>query len=120
MYRLAEEQRPKGWEFWAQPGGLLETAPGIFSPNPDAENLENLPADYYEENAEGATTDYVRVYHCGRYGFVQQGKPVFPEFRDDIHAARDVIPVDPNRTLYVGLDFGLTPAAVFCQKTKPT
>jgi len=29
LYTLAEEDRPEGWEFFAQPGGVVEVAPGM-------------------------------------------------------------------------------------------
>jgi hypothetical protein len=48
---------------------------------------------------------------------VQEGKSVYPEYIDDVHSAGE--PLDPieGRTIYVGIDFGLTPAAVFAQQT---
>jgi len=112
---LAEETRPPGWAFFRQPGGLLEQA-GTFVPNPAAENLGNLPPDFYLRRMAGKTPAHVRVYYCAQYGFVQDGLPVYPEFSDARHVARrDLSPVD-GLPLYVGLDFGLTPAAVLAQR----
>lgn len=117
-YRLAEEERPEGWEFFSQPGGLIERG-GQFLPNPEAENLQYLepPGAFYTTRAQGASKEYTRVYYCGRYGFVQDGKPVYPEYADDIHAWKDPIAPLKDQPLYVGIDFGLTPAALFAQKT---
>lgn len=114
--RLAEEERPRGWAFFRQPGGLVETGSGRFEPNPAAENLENLPLDYYAKRMAGKSDSHVRVYYCGRYGLVQDGRPVYPEFVEPVHVAAE--PLDPveGRTLHVGLDFGLTPAAVMGQR----
>lgn len=114
-YRLAEEDKPEGWDFFTQPGGLIETG-AEFEPNPEAENLEHLAKDFYKIRAQGKRKDHVRVYYCNRYGFVQEGKPVYPEYADDVHCPGTIEPIK-SVPLYVGLDFGLTPAALFCQQT---
>lgn len=104
-YKLAEEVKPEGWAFFRQPSGLAE----------NAENRENLPPNYYERQVAGKDDDWVKVYVHGEYGFVRDGKPVYPEYKDSIHCREfDLIPGLP---IYVGIDFGLTPAAVLGQKT---
>lgn len=103
-YRLAEESRPRGFEFYRQPGGR----------SPDAENLENLPAGYYDRIVEGKSPEWIKVYVDAEYGFVMEGKAVYPEFVDSIHV-QPVRPV-PSLPLSLGLDFGLTPAAVIGQR----
>lgn len=104
-YRLAEEDKPEGWEFFRQPGGL----------SPGAENRENLPRDYYERQCAGKDPDWIKVYVDGEYGFVRDGKPVYPEYKDGVHCREfELIPKLP---IHIGIDFGLTPAAVFAQKT---
>ncbi len=115
-YRLAEEDRPEGWEFFRQPGGMKEEGVA-FVVNPEAENLPNLPGRFYEERAQGKLKDYIRVYYCGRYGFLSDAKPVYPEYGDDVHCTHDVIRAIAGTTLYVGIDFGLTPAALFAQRS---
>ena len=114
-YRLSEEGVPKGWEFFTQPAGLSEVD-GQWVGNPEAENVANLPDRYYETRAEGKTRDYVLVYYCNQYGFVQEGKPVYPEYVDHVHCPETVIEPIEGQTIYIGIDFGLTPAAVFGQK----
>ncbi|MFN0042233.1 MAG: TerL [Alphaproteobacteria bacterium] len=103
-YRLAEEMRPEGYEFFAQPPG----------DGPNAENLANLPAGYYARTKAGKDEAWVKVYVRGDYGYVQDGKPVYPEYRDATHC-RDVHVLN-NVPIHVGIDFGLTPAAVFAQR----
>lgn len=91
------------FEFFAQPAGI----------SADAENLPNLPAGYYQLASAGKTEDWVRVYVRGEYGFVQDGKPVHPAYRDSLHCRpAQYLPPLP---LVVGMDFGLTPAAVYLQ-----
>lgn len=104
-YKLAEEVRPEGWAFFKQPGGR----------DPDAENVEHLPQNYYQRQVAGKDEDWVKVYVDGQYGFVRDGKPVYPEFRDSLHCKQfDLVHGWP---IYVGIDFGLTPAAVFGQRS---
>ena len=81
----------------------------------NAENLENLPDGYYENMCHGKDQAWVDVYVHGRYGFIKDGRPIFPEYNDEIHAATEVIEPIPGLPVYVGIDFGLTPAATFAQ-----
>jgi hypothetical protein len=105
-YRLAEEETPEDWQFFRQPAG----------DGPNAENLANLPARYYERSKAGKDDDWIKVYVAGQYGFVTEGKPVFPSFRDATHTATQALPAVPGFALMIGVDFGLTPAAVIGQK----
>lgn len=106
FYRIFEEERPPGFQVFHQPSGL----------SPEAENIENLPDHYYERLTHGHDQEWINVYVHGRYGFVMDGKPVHPSYQDDVHATQEIVPFDPSRTLIVGLDFGLTPAAAFIQQ----
>lgn len=116
-YRLAEEERPAGWDFYAQPGGMIEVE-GKWKTNPLAENLGHLEPNYYDTRHAGKSRDYIQIYYANQYGFVSDGKPVYPEFNDTVHASKDVLPPAEGLTIYVGIDFGLTPAAVFMQRQK--
>jgi hypothetical protein len=92
-------------EFFAQPSALTEKA----------ENLQNLDPAYYVRACVAKSQDWVRVYIEGSYGFVSDGRPVYPEYRDNLHCREfDLVTSVP---IWVGLDFGLTPAAVFGQRT---
>jgi hypothetical protein len=116
LYRLAEVERPDGWMFFKQPGGLIETPEGKFLANPAAENLGNLEPNYYETRMAGKSADHVRVYYCAQYGYVREGKPVIPEYVDKVHCADALVQPVGSADLHIGLDFGLTPAAVFGQR----
>jgi hypothetical protein len=116
-YRLAEEEKPAGWVFHRQPGGVVQVGTGdtiSWVPNPGAENLRNLPKGYYEDGCSGKTIDWIKVNLANEYGFVQDGKPVYPEYVDSVHCRS--FELVPSAGLWVGLDFGLTPAAVFAQR----
>lgn len=102
-YKLFEIDAPKTYALFKQPGGNSK----------EAENIENLPKGYYTNMQEGKDKEWINVYVNGLYGFVQDGKPVFPEYKDDVHSTDEAINIPDNALIYVGIDFGLTPAAVF-------
>jgi hypothetical protein len=115
LYKWAEEDKPLGWNFYRQPGGLIKSG-DTWVQNPEAENLENLPEGYYIRGMQGKKPDWIKVNLANEYGFVMDGKPIYPEFIDSVHVAREPLEAIPGRTIYVGIDFGLTPAAIFGQK----
>ena len=106
-YKLFEEQKPEGYEIFYQPSGL----------SPEAENIKNLPDGYYQKMQAGKDQEWINVYVHGQYGFVQDGKPVWPEYKDDFHHTDKEIIVPKSLTIHVGIDFGLTPAAIFGIRT---
>ena len=128
-------EAPKGkfaWKFFRQPGGVLEadaselpdepefngfiqSAGRWWMTNPGAENLPNLPAGYYDQLVGGKNLDWIRCYAKGEYTFVQEGRPITPEYDDEAMSV-DGLEFDKSLPLQIGLDFGLTPAAVFGQK----
>lgn len=105
-YNLFEEEKPEGYKLFRQPPG----------DSPKAENIKNLPVGYYKNMIAGKDQQWIDVYVRGKYGFVKDGKPIYPEYNDDIHFATDGFMIPENAKLYVGIDFGLTPAAVFGYK----
>ena len=106
LYRIFEDDRPEEHSIYKQPSGLSD----------EAENIENLPANYYKRMAIGKDEDWINVYVHGKYGFVKDGKPIYPEYHDTLHTLPAPMPIIRNSTIYVGLDFGRTPAAVFGQE----
>lgn len=117
-YRLAEEETPNNWAFFQQPPGLLYDH-GEWVPNPLAENIKHLTDgfNYYLNQVGGKQKQWIRVYIEGKYGTVMDGKPVYPEFRDDTHVAQDALLPHPGCQLLLGWDFGLTPAVIIAQVT---
>jgi hypothetical protein len=108
------------FEFFAQPGGLVAPVykervgkpPLLLS---GAENLRNLADGYYERTKAGKRPEWVKVYINGDYGFVIDGRPVYPEYHDNFHCK--AFELNRNLPIWVGIDFGLTPAATFAQRT---
>lgn len=105
-YRLFEEDQPDGWALFHQPSGVSE----------QAENIDNLPSGYYIRMQAGKDQQWIDVYVHGKYGFVMDGKPVYPEYNDNVHILK-THPKPLRGDIYIGLDFGLTPAAVMAQRT---
>lgn len=95
-YQVFEEKCPDNAILFRQPSGI----------SAEAENLGNLPKGYYSNLVANATSEeWVKVYVKGEYGFVLEGKPVFPEYNDIIHCRETkTINTEP---VYRGWDFGL-------------
>lgn len=98
------------FSFHSQPSGLSDAAE-------NSDGLAHMPGGrlgYYTRASAGKSADWANVYVRGNYGYVLDGKPVYPEFNDNLH----VQPVAFNRNLpvYVGIDFGLTPAATLAHR----
>lgn len=113
-YQVAEVDKPEGFEFFAQPGALIKVGER-YEPNPAAENVQNhaLGYEYWLRQVPGKTDQWIRVYLCGLYGSVHDGKPVYPEWNDSLHV-KEIQPI-PGVKLRIGLDFGLTPSAIITQ-----
>lgn len=114
LYRLAEKEKPEGWGFYKQPGGV-HFVNDKWIANPNAENTQNLPPTYYIDQMAGQTEDYIKVNLAGEYGYVKDGKPVFPEYSDTLHVA-EFDPI-PGVGLHLGADWGLTPAGLIAQRS---
>ncbi|MBU7436507.1 phage terminase large subunit [Paraburkholderia fungorum] len=92
------------FEFYDQPGGE----------DPGAENLANLPVGYYQKAKANKSPEWIKVYVNGCYGYVLDGKPIYTDYRDNVHC-KD-FEANKRFALDIGMDFGLTPAAVFAQQ----
>jgi PBSX family phage terminase large subunit len=104
-YRLFEETQPNNYRLFRQPSGT----------SPEAENLENLPKQYYSKMRSGKDPEWINVYVHGNYGFIQDGKVIFPEYNDQLHCVHDLGLSEGTKVIKIGVDFGLTPAAVVAQ-----
>ena len=85
--------------------------------DPAAENIENLPGHkrYYTRLTQAHTQDWIDIYVNGNYGFTVDGKPIYPEYNDAVHTIKETWEPKPGTNLEIGIDFGLTPAAIFGQ-----
>lgn len=109
LYKLLEEEKPAGYGFFRQPGGL----------DPRAENRKRATLEAYqamEANliAQGREDLARRMIH-NQYGFTRDGKPVYHEYRDDYHCAgTELLPV-PGLVVRADFDQGLHPACTLRQ-----
>ncbi len=102
-------------------GGILRPTQKLMSfhtqpsgRSPEAENVKNLRPGYYTFLQAGKDQDWIKVYIDNEYGFVMEGRPVYPEYRESIHKRdHNVIPA---LGISIGMDFGLTPAATIEQR----
>lgn len=99
-------ENDNGWDVFKQPSGRSTFA----------ENIENLPDGYYD--TQGRSEEYIRVYIDGEYGLSSAGQPVYKYFRPDYHMAKESIRsiINGVRPIVIGMDLGLTPAAVIGQQ----
>ena len=115
--------KPDNWRFFTQPAGMLEVKDDEgeiedYKPNPKAENRKYMREDYYPNLIRGKTKSWIDVYVMNKLGHVQDGKPVYQMFAPEVHIAKEEIPIAADMPVYVGIDFGLTPAAAFGQKVR--
>jgi hypothetical protein len=105
-YELLEEELPSNWGYFVQPSGL----------SPDAENVENLPATYYEDLITANSEDWVKQYVENKIQGSLAGQAVFANsFIPDFHISTDEIPVTSGYPLCIGMDFARHPAAIITQ-----
>lgn len=132
LYEL-EMDAPAGYEFFHQPPAVIRREEATFEytkddvieaagiewlVNPYAENLRNLPSGYYHRILPGKRLDWIRVYLEGKYGYVQDGKPVIPEYNDQIMSVAS-LPFLKDRPLLWAADIGggtLQPAGILFQR----
>lgn len=109
-FRYMELERPSYTTVYKQPSGV----------SPQAENVANLPPDYYSTLMEGTTESWRKSHIFVEYPDSLDGKTVFAQtFQRDVHVAKEklrAINVGPSSPcLLVGIDQGRSPAAAIGQ-----
>lgn len=122
---MSDEQRralvkPEDWRFFVQPAGMTERMGEKgsvlgYDVNPAAENLQYLPEGYYPDVIKGKTRSWIDANVMNRCTVLTDGKPVYPDYRPEVHLAKDVLRPIPGLPIIVGHDFGRQPAAIFYQ-----
>jgi hypothetical protein len=115
--------KPDNWEFFNQPGAMLELKDEQgktigYEPNPEAENTRYLKPDYYQNAIRGKTRSHILRNVCNRLVVVKEGKAVYINFSEETHVAKEPLPIIARHPVSVGVDFGLTPAAVIGQDVR--
>jgi hypothetical protein len=106
------------FRFFRQPGALYLDN-GEYKPNPDAENIQNIHGGYayYYKQLAGKAESWIKVFILAEYGSTLSGKPVFPEWNEKYHLAKEPLKAVLGLPIILGWDFGLTPACVALQIT---
>ncbi len=91
---------------------------------PGAENLQNLPANYYETqialNRAMGRGDMTERMVYNRPTYLRIGEPVFKrEYKRRIHVSEGPMPPEAGAKLRIGLDQGFVPAAVIATFEPP-
>ena len=123
-YQLSEEVRPDNMDFFDQPSGLsaeaenlnylVQTSETLKLPIDDYQRLEQ-GRKYYTNLVPGKAAEWVKVFVDGQYGTVADGRPVYPEFNDTLHVAKEALQPYSALPLYLSFDLGLTPACTIFQ-----
>lgn len=106
-HQMMEKVIPNNWDTYKQPSGR----------SPDAENRDHLRSDYYD--TDGLSEEYIRVMIDGEYGYDQSGLPVLGKlFIPTWHAQKEPLRIvtSGEYPLLIGVDAGLTPAAIIGQR----
>lgn len=97
---------PANTAVFFQPSGL----------SPEADWLQYLKAGYYENLAQGKSQDWIDVYIHAKFGRSLSGEPVFGKsFSTDRHVVDGSTLNVISSPVLVGVDAGLSPAAVIAQ-----
>jgi hypothetical protein len=128
-YQLAEVVKPNNFNFYKQPPALFDETDPVkiqeydaegngYILNMDADNLDNLQTggDYWLGSIGSKTRVEVQVYQQGKYGKCVDGRVVYPEFKNELHHINKIINYNKSKILYLGWDFGLTPACIIFQE----
>lgn len=106
---------PKTAKVFMQPPAMLEDG----SWNPEAENVENLAPQYYENLVEGKRDGWVEVYVKNQYGAGDYGNPVYKgSWKTSFHVSKEHLkPISQSlNPLVIGMDNGLQAAAAIGQQ----
>jgi len=115
--------KPDNWSFYNQPPAMLEVKNKEneiegYENNKLMENQKNLTPNYYSNIIRGKTKSWIDVYVLNKLGQVEDGKPVYESFNDDVHIAKGDLAIADGVPIFCGIDFGLTPACVFAQRIR--
>ena len=101
-HHYLHSELPQNARYFLQPSGL----------SPEAENLENLPKNYYTNLIVGKSETWIKQYVAAEWGFSTSGQPVTPGFKADVHVAQAPLLYNPLRALIVSLDPGIKGSAM--------
>ena len=105
MYAEKCKQFPDEYKYFIQPSGRGE----------HAENVDNLPTNYYQNLVRDNDPEWCSVYVDGNDGDPISADRIYKKFKPDIHIKNDLVPVK-EVPIDIGVDIGLSPGVVFGQE----
>ena len=102
------------YDMFVQPGAVKKVE-GRWVVNEARENTLFIGPEYYRRQLEGKREDWVKVNLANEVGYYIDGRAVHPDYSDSVHCAPHELTPLPG-VVHVAFDFGLTPAAAFCQR----
>lgn len=104
-WNMFENVKPADWALFWQPSGL----------SPEAENVDNLPPNYYTRLAENPNENWVNRYVRALYGEDPSGAAVFRgSYKRSFHVKKGLVPT-VGYPLIIGQDFGRAPCSLITQ-----
>jgi len=97
---------------------VVQSAGRYWCVNPEAENLRNLTANYYEKQLPNKRLEFIQRFLQVKTIYMADGKPWIPEYSDEMMGQAS-LPYDESLDLFGGLDIGggtLQPAATIGQR----
>ena len=113
LAELALGHTPDGWWIGIQPPGVTRVG-NRWVENPQAENYQNLPKGYYQGQIGGKKDSWIRQNLANEFVYHSDGRPIHPDFNEQLHTD-ELLPLH-GIPLYLGMDWGRTPAAVITQQ----
>lgn len=110
---LLTRKRPDGTIYFVDNDGRDFETLGIRS----AENVDNLKEGFYywHKQTVGADPDKVKRLILNQFGTSVEGRPVYPEYNDEVHCYRGELKFQRGMMLLMGSDFGRTPSTIIAQ-----
>ena len=89
----------------------------MYVGNPEAENAKWQPLgiNYWLNTISGRPLKEINTLVMGEYGPTGDDVPVYPEYQDNIHCAKEILTPMKSIGITLGFDFGLMPACTFSQ-----
>jgi hypothetical protein len=125
LHQFAVVEKPSNMSIYRQPGALRRVrhrdGGWSYSPNPDASGyavIQNAGYSYWMQMLEGKGEDDIKVNVLSEWGSTFSGKAVYDGLWDEaLCVPKEPIKVLKGLPLYLGWDFGNTPACVVAQIT---
>lgn len=112
---------PKGWAHFKQPPAMFEVLGEAdevieYKHNPAREGQKWVANAYFDRLVQGRSRAWIRVNILNLPAMLVDGDAVWPNYREHVHKSETVLEAVAGHVVFVGLDFGRTPAAVFGQR----